>query len=232
NAFQALDPEREGRVTITAETQADRIIVRVRDDGVGMSDDVRRRLGEPFFSTKPVGQGTGLGLAVSFGLVKSMGGRLSFESQPGQGTTALLDLQALGESDRERSSSRLSTAQGQTLLLVDDDEVVLRSLVRTLSQVYEVTPARSIEEAELRLNEGDFDFVLCDVMMPDGGAPTLYAWLEREHPSQAQRTIFLTGGASSVTAREFLERGIQPVLSKPFTVAELVEITRRLTAEQ
>ncbi len=232
NAFQALHAKGRGKVAISATLEGESVIVRVKDDGVGMTEDVRSRIGEPFFSTKPVGQGTGLGLAVSLGLVKSMGGSLTFESKPGEGTTAVLALRVMSEGMRDRSSSRLSTAQDRTLLLVDDDAVVLRSLVRTLSQVYQVTSAHSVGEAQACLRDRSYDIILCDVMMPDGGAPALYAWLQQERPSEAGRTIFLTGGASSVEAREFLARGEQPVLTKPFTVAQLVEITRQLATEQ
>ncbi len=231
NAVQALQGKAGGHVSITATVAEDTVEIRIADNGVGMSEEVLRRVGEPFFSTKPVGQGTGLGLAVSLGLVKSMGGTLSFDSTPGEGTTATLTLHAIAESVRERSSSRLSTAQDQSLLLVDDDPVVLRSLARTLSPVYQVSAVLSVGEAQAEIRERNFDIILCDVMMPDGGAPALYAWLERERPTAAARTIFLTGGASSAGAREFLAQSRQPVLTKPFSIAQLIEMSHQLPPE-
>jgi two-component system NtrC family sensor kinase len=90
NAFQAMP--QGGRVTITAGRAGDGVDLEVVDTGQGMPPEVRERLFEPFFTTKPPGQGTGLGLAVCYGLVRSWGGRLEVESEPGQGTVMRLCL--------------------------------------------------------------------------------------------------------------------------------------------
>jgi signal transduction histidine kinase len=230
NAIQATREGEAGHVTISASSNEDLTTVKVVDRGVGMSRELRERIGEPFFSTKPAGQGTGLGLAVSFGLVKNLGGTLSFESELGVGTTASLALPTAAEAASERSSIRISTSGHQTLLLVDDDAVVLRSLTRTLSPLFRVTPVDSIGAARDQLAATDFDLIVCDVMMPDGGAQSLYAWLSRERPEQALVTIFLTGGAASQGARDFLAQSHRPVLIKPFSINELVQIGREFSA--
>jgi len=94
NAVQAVEPGRaDGRVRVSGEQLAGGVRLVIEDNGAGMSEETQRRLFEPFFTTKPPGTGTGLGLAVSRGLVTSLGGDLRFESQPGLGTRAVLFLQ-------------------------------------------------------------------------------------------------------------------------------------------
>lgn len=92
NAAESVPPARPGRVEVSAAMVAGRIRIRVRDDGAGMASDVLRRAFDPFFSTKPTGRGSGLGLPVSRGLVESHGGELRLESEPGRGTTAVIEL--------------------------------------------------------------------------------------------------------------------------------------------
>jgi signal transduction histidine kinase/CheY-like chemotaxis protein len=230
NAVQAAKPGQMAEVRVEAVASGDLTRVQVSDRGVGMAEELLRRIGEPFFSTKPAGQGTGLGLAVSFSLVKNLNGSLAFDSAPDTGTKATLTLQSAPDSVSETSSIRVSTSGSQTLLLIDDDAVVLRSLARTLAPLFQVSTAQTIEEAKRLIALREYDLIVCDVMMPDGGAPVLFAWLTAERPEQARITIFLTGGASSQAARDFLARSTRPVLTKPFSISELVEIGRQLSA--
>ncbi len=230
NAVQAAKPGQMAEVRVEAIASGDLTRVQVSDRGVGMAEELLRRIGEPFFSTKPAGQGTGLGLAVSFSLVKNLGGSLAFDSAPDTGTKATLTLRTAPDSVSETSSIRVSTSGSQSLLLIDDDTVVLRSLARTLAPLFRVSTAQTIEEAKRLIALREYDLIVCDVMMPDGGAPVLFAWLTAERPEQARVTIFLTGGASSQAARDFLAHSTRPVLTKPFTISELVEIGRQLSA--
>lgn len=232
NAAQSIPSGRAPRLSIRSEVSLDGIVLEIEDNGVGMSDEVLRRLGEPFFSTKPVGQGTGLGLAVSFGLVKAMGGSLHFDSEPGIGTRATLRLRVAETPSLERTSTRIKTSPATRLLLVDDDGIVLRSLTRSLRASFQVTPVESVREAEAYLEQKRFDVIVCDVMMPDGGARALCAWLERHHPALLRRTIWLTGGASSSEAREFLSAQSRPVLKKPFALRELDDLVSEILGEQ
>jgi PAS domain S-box-containing protein len=90
NAMQAID--RAGQIDVRSAHEQNRITVTIHDSGRGMDAATLARLGEPFFTTKPVGAGTGLGLAVSFGIVERHGGRLRFESAPGYGTSAIVEI--------------------------------------------------------------------------------------------------------------------------------------------
>lgn len=234
NAVQAVPAGRgDGRVTVSAERVPPGVRLVVEDNGAGMSPEVMQRLFEPFFSTKPRGSGTGLGLAVSRGFVMSMGGSLRFESQPGRGTRAILELEegeegVPGTAPAAAAPAPLAEVGGLHLLLVDDEPHALSSLRRLLEARFQVSVAGGVEEALARCAEQRFDLVLADVLMPAGGGERLLLELRRRWPEAAERLVFLTGGVASEEVRRFLAGQAQPVLHKPLDVAALAEVARRL----
>ena len=224
NAYQATPEARKaGRVRIAAKQTGERVVITVNDDGVGMSEETRARLFEPFYTTKPLGKGTGLGLAVSAGLVQAMGGSLTFESAEGAGTEAQLSLLFASEATDEPASEAVLPPLRQRLLFVDDDDVVRRATQRTLSRAFDVVLAANVQQALETLATDSVDVIVCDVMMPDGGGEALYTQLQSARPNLAQRMLFLTGGVSASHAREFLARQPQPVLTKPLELVRLLK---------
>jgi signal transduction histidine kinase/CheY-like chemotaxis protein len=231
NGAQAIPEGRRGRVSIRADRRAGgRVRVVVEDDGVGMSDEVLRRIFEPFFSTKPFGVGTGLGLSVSRGLTLGMGGSLEIESAVAKGTRAILELCEAMPPQAGAGGTESPTPAGErrTLLLLDDDPAVLRALSRMLEPHYVVLPAGSVEEALAIADLRRPDILLCDVMMPDGGGEALYGTLDEQLPELARRVVFLTAGADRERIRTFLARQPQPVLEKPLDLALLARVVERL----
>jgi signal transduction histidine kinase/ActR/RegA family two-component response regulator len=229
NAYQAIPEGRKaGRVRVSAEQQGERVLVTVRDDGVGMSSEARARLFEPFYTTKPLGKGTGLGLAVSAGLVQTMGGSLTFDTKEGTGTEARLSLLYATDSSDEPASEAVLPPLRQRLLFVDDDDVVRRATQRTLSRAFDVVLANSVQQALDTLAVDRVDIIVCDVMMPDGGGEALYTKLHTAQPGLAQRMLFLTGGVSASHARDFLEHQPQPVLTKPLELVRLLKAVAEL----
>ena len=229
NAYQAM-PEggKAGRVRIAAKESGERIEITVKDDGVGMSAETHGRLFEPFYTTKPLGKGTGLGLAVSAGLVHAMRGSLSFESSEGAGTEARLSLLSAAEPSEEPASETTLPPLRQRLLFVDDDDVVRRATQRTLSRAFDVVTANGVQSALDALHGDSVDVIVCDVMMPDGGGEALYTKLRSENPNLAQRMLFLTGGVMVAGAKEFLEHQPQPVLTKPLELVRLLQAVAEL----
>jgi signal transduction histidine kinase/ActR/RegA family two-component response regulator len=225
NAVQAIPDSRvDGRVVLRAETEGSRVRLVVEDNGPGIEPEVLRRVFEPFFTTKPFGSGTGLGLAVSRGLVVSLGGDLRLESQPGLGTRAVVEL-ARAEAPPSveiRPAQARPGGPKRRLLLVDDEPGFLTSVRRLLEARYRVEVASGVDEGLACLEaEGSFDLVLCDVMMPAGGGERLYQTLLGRQPALARRIVFLTGGAVTEGARRFLHAQPQPVLHKPLDLGEL-----------
>jgi signal transduction histidine kinase len=238
NAVQAL-PERhyesnEIRVVLRPSASG-QVVVEVHDNGVGISPQVRGRIFEPFFTTKPIGIGTGLGLAICHGIITSLGGSLSVESEVGKGSVFRVELPSAGRTigataatrvSEGTSSAPISQSRGR-ILIVDDEPIVGFSLQQLLSKEGEVLVVTSAREALAHIESGDrFDVILCDLLMPQMDGPALYDELRKSAPGQAERMVFITGGAFTVRAREFLERVPNFRVSKPFDVEALLKIVR------
>lgn len=234
NGAQAARPGARGRARIraAAPTVEGRVALAVEDDGVGMTPEVLARVFEPFFSTKPFGAGTGLGLAVSRGLVAGLGGELRLESWLGTGTCAFLELPAAPAgaevAANEPTVTPIPLGARRSLLIVDDEPAVRAALARLLGGAWEVVLAGGVDEGLRLARSRRFDLLLCDVMMPDGGAERLAAILDAERLPAAARLVFLTGGAVTREARSFIDRERRPVLPKPLDPAALVAILERL----
>ena len=230
NAVQAVPDHRaDGHVVVRSELSGDRVRLVVEDDGLGMPPEILRRVFEPFFTTKPFGSGSGLGLAVSRGLVASLGGELRLESTPGTGTRAIVDLAAASPpGDGPAIAVADRPVKPLHLLVVDDEEPVRSALRRLLELRYAVELASGVDDALARVQLRAYDVVLCDVMMPAGGGERFYRTLLGFAPELARRVVFLTGGAVTEAARQFLRTQPQPVLSKPLDLAELAEVAERL----
>lgn len=229
NAAQAIPPGRAGHVVVRAEPAGDRVRLLVEDDGVGMSEEVLQRLFEPFSGTKPPGQGTGLGLAVSLGLVTSMQGALRYESQLGRGSRAILELRTA-----QASSARADLVRADDpaipfrarILVIDDDEQVRNALGRMLGRTHDVFVADGVQQGLEALSTSTYDLVLCDVMMPNGGGERVWGELPLRAPWAMLRLAFITGGAPTGAARAFLAAQPRPVLMKPFEIADVDQLLR------
>jgi signal transduction histidine kinase/CheY-like chemotaxis protein len=216
NGAQAVPTEREAELSIRAESTTHSLKLSVRDNGAGMSEEIARRAFEPFFSTKPFGKGTGLGLSVSLGLAKALGGDLRIGSTTPSGTTMELFLRtSLRASSVPPTQQQPAPRPSQRLLIVDDDPIVRESLSRMLSRTFQVQTASGVSDAQRTVSEQHFDAILCDVMMDEGGGEAFFGWLSQERPSSASRVIFVTGGVTDDAARRFLNTQAQPVLYKP-----------------
>ena len=242
NALQALPEgyaeQNEIRVVVRSPT-AGHVVVEIHDNGVGIPAHVRGRIFEPFFTTKPIGVGTGLGLAICHGIVTSLGGTLSVESEPGRGSVFRVDLPAARSTAAATASGRvqpepplLASPTGHArILVVDDEPVVCSSLVRLLTREGTVLTVTSAREALKHIQFGQsFDVILCDLMMPGMDAPALYDELIQVAPAQAERMVFMTGGAFTARAREFLARVPNARVDKPFDVAALRALVRAQVA--
>jgi CheY-like chemotaxis protein len=221
NAAQAIPPGRveENEIRITTAMGADGfVVVEVSDTGQGMAPEVSARLFEPFFTTKPMGQGTGLGLSISRNIIEGMGGSLTFRSTVGKGTTFRVTLPAAREESQERQEAARSPealAQGGRVLVVDDEPFVGASAKRILKPVCEVVAVTSAREALELVSAGlQFDLVLCDLMMPQMTGMELQEELTRRAPEIAARMLFLSGGAITPEAQQFLQA--RQWIEKPF----------------
>jgi two-component system cell cycle sensor histidine kinase/response regulator CckA len=233
NAAQAIpegDPT-HNEVGVRTYTDDDgMVVVEVRDSGIGMSPAVQARIFDPFYTLKPVGVGTGLGLTTSLAIIHHMKGSLSVESDEGHGSTFRVKLPPAIRSSRRTtvSSSAPEEVARQRVLIVDDEMTLLSSLRRALSRDVDIEVASSAADALAVLERDDhFDVVLCDIMMPEVNGIELYERVSSKHPNLRDRFVFMTGGALSVGMLQFLDSTDLPRLDKPFDVRELRRVLRR-----
>lgn len=234
NAAHALPENRaeENTIKVRAFVDGGFVMTEVADTGVGMSPDVLRRAFDPFFTTKPMGVGTGLGLSVCHGIVETYGGDITAESKVGTGSTFRVSLPVNREAAMSAGASLASAEKSggprATVLVVDDEPYITKSLQRMLGRAHDVVvfndPVAALNHLKERPN---YDLVLCDVMMPAMSGLDLLERLSRDVPAQAERFVFMTGGTFTPEAQQALEKTHRPALMKPLDRAALEEQLQR-----
>ena len=238
NAAESLSEGRDARseIRVTATREGELVRVAIADTGRGIPVDHHAHVFDPFFTTKPVGLGTGLGLTTAAHVVRGLGGRITFESAVGEGSTFFIDLPA-AERPREvpaaaapAAATSPSPSTRVRVLVIDDEPTMTTALRRVLEREFEVEVFTSGRLALARLLDASAprpSVVLCDVTMPDVDGPRVYADTTARHPELSDRFVFMTGGAYTRSAREFLESCGRPLVSKPFNLPTLLDTVRR-----
>jgi signal transduction histidine kinase/ActR/RegA family two-component response regulator len=233
NAVEAMPGG--GRLTLAAAQHDEKVVVTVEDTGCGMSPEVRSRVFDPFFTTKGV-EGMGLGLSVSYGVIRRHGGTIRVETEVGRGSTFRVVLPLVGcaalSSDGEgdaNASETPSRKRGTTRILVVDDEEPVRELLCDIleDEGVEVTLAANGAEALARFEPGRFDAVLTDI-----GMPGMNGWELLRQVSERDRQVALaviTGWGELVSTHEEKAARIEWVLTKPFSMSQICEIAQELT---
>jgi PAS domain S-box-containing protein len=220
-----VEPEDPGR--------GDRVTVAVTDTGTGMDGETLRRVFDPFFTTKPPGVGTGLGMAMVYGLMKQHRGSVQVSSQPGEGTTVRLLFPAVrvvaaAPTEARERRGRVAHHGTETVLVVEDDDALRRTAQRILEKSgYRVLVAEDGEVAlrVLREQGGKVDLVFTDLMMPKVGGAALYRQAGR---ALGHLRFLVASGYSAGDAPDSqgLPVGL-PFIKKPWTVVELLEGVRK-----
>ena len=200
------------------------VCIEVADTGTGIPDDVVDKIFEPFFSTKPEGEGTGLGLSTAYSIVKSHDGFIDVQSEQGEGTTFRVHLPIAEEESTRRSpreSAEPREGAGELVLVVDDEEFILDTARDTLDAVgYQTLTADGAEAAlEIMKERGDeVDVVITDLRMPHINGFDLIRALRADHPDLP---IVAASGLADGRTDEAVEAGAQTFLAKPFTAEKL-----------
>jgi nitrogen-specific signal transduction histidine kinase/CheY-like chemotaxis protein len=205
--------------------------IAVADNGVGMPREVLARIFDPFYTTKPLGVGTGLGLPVCHGIVTALGGSIEVKSTPGVGTVFRVLLPPAPDSSADYSSSSplAGRANERCAVLVIDDEPMIGTAVRRALKGHDVLSLSDATEALGRIVAGArFDVILSDLLMPSMTGMQLHEELSRVAPEQAARMVFVSGGASTPSAQAFLARVPNIRLDKPFTRRALHDAIARV----
>jgi CheY-like chemotaxis protein len=225
NAEQAISGlKRGGQIIVRTRAVDGQILLEIEDDGPGVPEGIRDRVFDPFFTTKEVGQGTGLGLSVSYGIVQEHGGRIELESRPsleGACFRIWLPIQEGPEveelaPDDAAASADASPLRGRRILVAEDEPVVLELFSRLLGEVgAHVTLAHDGEEAWRRLEGAEFDLVVADLRMPNLDGRQLYERVAEERPELLRRFVFATGDLVREDSLAFLRQLPNRILTKP-----------------
>lgn len=205
----------------------DYVVLSVTDHGCGIPKELRERVFEPFFTTKDQGKGTGMGLAMVYGIVKNHGGAVSLYSEEGHGTTfrVYLPLARTPESAPAPSENRQPVRGTGRILVIDDEDVVREMAMDMLVALgYEVITAADGEEA-LEVYKGrmkDIDLAVIDMVMPKMGGRDCFRELKKLNPQI--KAILSTGYSRDGAAQEILDEGMLGFAQKPYRMNQLSEL--------
>lgn len=230
NAAQAMPEGGDGDITLATSVQDGTVVIDVTDTGAGIPPEARARIFDVFFTTKPAGVGTGMGLAICHRIVTAFDGTIDVQSQPGQGTCVRVRLPgAAGSATELATEPQVPPAQpGRATILVIEDEPALGRVLPRLLAPHQVTVVDRAAEGLERIQAGArFDVILCDVMMPEMNGMEFHQELARCRPDLLDRVVFMSGGVFSATIRSFFDQIPNRRLEKPLDIAAL----RRLIGE-
>jgi two-component system, cell cycle sensor histidine kinase and response regulator CckA len=226
NAAQAVSAsERENeQIRVVTRLADDFVRIEVSDTGPGVEPKLLDQVFEPFFTTKPAGTGTGLGLSISRDIIAGMGGTLTARSVLGQGATFVVTLPIAASAARlaeQADTETASSSDSARRILVIDDEPMIGRLVKSLLSRDALEAALSPREALKLLEANEYQFILCDVDMPEMNGLEFYRTLTELHPESKAAFILMTGLHGNAEIVEFARTRNLPLLYKPFSLKDL-----------
>ena len=200
-------------VRVVTRVEQEHVIIEIIDSGCGIPKDKIEKIFEPYYTTKPAGEGTGLGMYLSRSYIQLLGGRLEVDSVVNEGTTMRIyltptNVQPLQPETPKAVVPAPSTGDRPTrILIVDDEALIRRAFVRAFQNDKEIITASDGEEAIQHLEtSAPFDLIFTDMMMPGMDGYQLYRIIESRWPEQAQNVVFMSGGALD----EVLDSALSP----------------------
>lgn len=234
NAEKAMRQAHEGgNLNIRTETVGDIIRISITDDGPGIAAKNMDKIFNPFFTTRKVGEGTGLGLSLSYGIIQEHHGKIYAESELGKGATFIVELPINAVEEGEESPVKpveeVKTTTRAKILVIDDEPTILAFLREFLvSEGHEVEMVDNCRDALERTRANRYGLILCDVLMPEMSGAQFYYTVMEEIPSLARRFIFMTGDVIGAETRHFLSEAGRPYVTKPFNLVEVKKVISQM----
>ncbi|KAA0239625.1 response regulator [bacterium] len=233
NAENAVKDNPRPRIAVRARTRGESAIIEVEDNGHGMDAATRDRIFEPFFTTRQ-GDGTGLGLSLSYSMVAAHDGQIEVQSTPGAGTIfrVVLPLRAEAPSPPEPASPAPAPAHARALVV--DDEPSLRVLSQRLigSMGHECAVAPDSATATALAQEQGFDLVICDYRLATETAGAVIAGFQQVAPGLVERTVIATGATTDPGVVELVERHNLRLIAKPYGIDEIAALLAEAAARR
>ncbi len=221
NAVEAMP--QGGKIEFQTFRRGGEVHIRISDTGIGMTEEVRKKIFEPFFTTKPFSN-TGLGLSMSYGIIRRFNGEIKVESKVGSGTAFTIVLLVAMEGKKEVTPhAMIKPAKPARILVIDDEETVREVLEKMLSQVnHRVTVARNGDEGIRLFQEKEFDIVLTDLGMPGMSGWEVCQKIKKMNPYTPVGMI--TGWGMEVSQGKMEECGLDFIIAKPFDFNQIIRV--------
>ncbi|MBN1960216.1 MAG: response regulator [Deltaproteobacteria bacterium] len=221
NAAQAIEEGNAANNEIQISTwhTNEKIFVEIKDTGKGINLEEQKLLFVPFYTTKPIGEGTGLGLTIAQHILNEINGTIEVHSTPGKGSQFIVSIPI------NNATIYMEQEQQQTIvlpkilgrILVIDDEAPIRGIIKRLLKDHIVIEADSgLQGQHILESDQNFDIIICDLMMPAVSGVEIHGWLSSHYPKLAEKIVFITGGAYLSEAQKYLSQLSNLRIEKPF----------------
>lgn len=237
NAEQMMaEANGNGTLEIYVAKVGNKVHISFSDNGPGIEKSVIPKIYDPFFTTKEVGKGTGLGLSICYGIIHEHEGAIRVESAPNKGANFIIELPANATSTPDNDSEPeffdfSKPMNRMNVLVVDDEPVVADFLARVLSEFgHDVETAESADDIIESKDLGKYNLIILDVRMPGIGGEILFDQIKQLPDNVSSRVLFITGDTTNPTTRAFIDKAGSPVLTKPFTIEDLMSAVSRLVS--
>lgn len=230
NALHALDASSgDRRLSIRMTVEPGHLNVIFSDSGPGILPENLNKIFDPFFTTKELGQGNGLGLSISYGIIREHGGNIAVQSEPGNGATFIVQLPVPSEAVPREDETFITPAglekEGVQNILLIEDEASIRDFISTLlkKKNYQIEIAEDGETGLSKLQGKDYDLILCDYRIPKLNGIELFEKTKQIKPPLARRFLFITGSGELILGTDYVKENNIRFLFKPFTGRDLIE---------
>ena len=226
----------KGKLSIETGKVDDTIRISFKDDGPGIAKENLDRVFDPFFTTRKVGEGTGLGLSVCHGIMAEHGGTMYVESELRKGATFIVELPIVLSPEQlklaEPAAEEPHRVARAKILVVDDEPAVLKLLSQLLAdEGHHVETVDNADNAVEMVNRRSYSLILLDIKMPGMSGIELYKHFQKEDKSLARRIVFITGDVMGAGTQAFISRTKAPYITKPFDADQLKKEINRILRE-
>ena len=235
--IEMINAHGKGSLSVKTERIDNAIRVSFKDDGPGIPKKNLDRIFDPFFTTREVGQGAGLGLSVSHGIVSQHHGKIYARSTLGKGATFVVELPIVNKAEQfkmteptAKEPKRVSKAK---ILVVDDDSIVQQFLTQILGEEgHEVEIIDNGNDVLERLGSEDYGVILLDIKLPGMSGIEVYREIQKTHKASAHKVVFITGDVMSKNTIDFLAKTSSPYITKPFDAEKLKGVMNTVLAKE